>query len=249
MVWRVSINTFLPVFCDTLPRCLRSCPQREASGLTRGLCLFYFEKSGRSDIITDVMIREIKLHGTANERIDYFVTITGADLSSRYCYESLPDGDRFFSGGNEFIISPDGVSYLGSGGSLCEYMFGVDLPLKDLLRKDVSNRLVMYGAYYDTADNITFTNNTANRESFDEVFLTGNAVSNYYFFAHTSQKTEIRDVQRDLLRNIGKQLKRSMTVGAADDTMLCREIFDALGDPRALVFLFRLLNRHNEEYI
>ena len=195
------------------------------------------------------MIREIKLHGTANERIDYYVTITGADLSSRYCYESLPDGDRFFSGRNEFIISPDGISYMGSGGSLCEYMFGVDLPLKDLLRKDVSNRLVMYGAYYDKTDNITFTNNTASRDSFDQAFLTGNAVSNYYFFVHTSQKTEIKDIQRDLLRNIGKQLKRSMTVGAADDTRLCREIFDALEDPKALVFLFRLLNRHNEEYI
>ncbi len=194
------------------------------------------------------MISEIKLHGKANEKLDYFVTITGAELSSRYCYESLPEGDRFFSGRNEFIISPDGISYTGTGGSLCEYMFGVDLPLKDLLRKDVSNRLVMYGAFYDNTDNINFTNNTGGKESFDHVFLTGNAVSNYYFFLHASQKSEIKDIQRDILRNIGKQLKRSTTVGANDDTRLCREIFESLGDPRALVFLFRLLNRHNEEY-
>ena len=194
------------------------------------------------------MIREIKLHGKANETLDYFVTITGVDLSSRYCYESLPEGDRFFSGRNEFIISPTGISYTGTGGSLCEYMFGVDLPLKDLLRKDVSNRLVMYGAFYDKTDNITFTNNTIGRESFDQVFLSGNAVSNYSFFVHTSHKNDIKDVQRDLLRNIGKQLKRSETVGAANDTMLCSEIFDTLDDPRALVFLFRLVNRHNEEY-
>ena len=194
------------------------------------------------------MISEIKLHGKANEKLDYFVTITGAELSSRYCYESLPEGDRFFSGRNEFIISPDGISYTGTGGSLCEYMFGVDLPLKDLLRKDVSNRLVMYGAFYDNTDNITFTNNTAGKESFDHVFLTGNAVSNYYFFLHASQKSEIKDIQRDILKNIGKQLKRSTTVGANDDTRLCREIFESLDDPRALVFLFRLLNRHNEEY-
>ncbi len=194
------------------------------------------------------MISEIKLHGKANEKLDYFVTITGAELSSRYCYESLPEGDRFFSGRNEFIISPDGISYTGTGGSLCEYMFGVDLPLKDLLRKDVSNRLVMYGAFYDNADNINFTNNTGGKESFDHVFLTGNAVSNYYFFLHASQKSEIKDIQRDILKNIGKQLKRSTTVGANDDTRLCREIFESLGDPRALVFLFRLLNRHNEEY-
>ncbi len=194
------------------------------------------------------MISEIKLHGKANEQLDYFVTITGKDLSSRYCYESLPEGDRFFSGRNELVISPAGISYTGSGGSLCEYMFGVDLPLKDLLRKDVSNRLVMYGAFYDKAGDITFTGKTAGKESFAQVFLTGNAVTNYYFFVHTSHKTKIKDVQRDLLRNIGKQLKRSTTVGAADDTMLCREIFETLDNPKALVFLFRLVNRHNEEY-
>ncbi len=194
------------------------------------------------------MIKEIKLHGQANEKLDYFATIAGSELSSRYYYESLPEGDRFFSGGNEFVISPDGLHYTGTGGSLCEYMFGVDLPLKDLLRKDVFNRLVMYGAFYDKADNITFTNDTAGKESYDHVFLTGNAVSNYYFFVHTAQKADIKDTQRDILKNIGKQLKRSTTAGAADDSRLCREIFDALGEPKALVFLFRLLNRHNEEY-
>jgi hypothetical protein len=194
------------------------------------------------------MIQEIKLHGKANDKMDYFVTITGADLSSRYCYESLPEGDRFFSGRNEFIISPDGISYTGTGGSLCEYMFGVDLPLKDLLRKDVSNRLVMYGAFYDNTDNITFTNTTSGKESFDHVFLTGNAVSNYFFFVHSSFQKENRDIQRDILKYIGKQLKRSTTVGATDDTRLCREIFDAFGDAKSLVFLFRLHNRHNGEY-
>ncbi len=127
-------------------------------------------------------------------------------------------------------------------------MFGVDLPLKDLLRKDVSNRLVMYGAFYDNDENITFTNTTAGNESFDHVFLTGNAVSNYFFFVHSSFKKEIKDIQRDILKHIGKQLKRSTTIGVSDDTRLCREIFDAFGDAKGLVFLFRLRNRHNEEY-
>jgi uncharacterized protein (TIGR04442 family) len=194
------------------------------------------------------MIREIKLHGKANEKLGYFVTIMGADLSSRYCYESLPDGDRFFSGNNEFIISQDGISYTGTGGSLCEYMFGVDLPLKDLLRKDVSNRLVMYGAFYDKTDNITFTNTTTSKESFDHVFLIGNAVSNYFFFIHTPFQKENKDIQRDILKHIGKQLKRSTTVGTSNDSRLCREIYDTFGDTKSLVFLFRLKNRHNEEY-
>jgi uncharacterized protein (TIGR04442 family) len=167
------------------------------------------------------MIHEIKLHGKADENIEYFVTITGTDLSSRYCYECLQDGDRFFSGGNEFVISNGGVRYMGTGGSLCEYMFGVDLPLKDLLRKDVSNRLVMYGAFYDNTENITFTNTTSGKDSFDHVFLSGNAVSNFFFFIHPSQqKTEIKDLQRDILKNIGKQIKRSSTVGANDDSRL-----------------------------
>jgi len=194
------------------------------------------------------MIHEIKLHGKANEKIDYFVTIMGSDLSSRYCYESLAEGDRFFSGQNEFIITQTGISYTGTGGSLCEYMFGVDLPLKDLLRKDVSNRLVMYGAFYDKTDKITFTNKTGGKESFDHLFLTGNAVSNYYFFVHTSRKSEIRSIQRDILKNIGKNLKRNPTVGAADDTQLCKELLETLDDSKALVFLFRLLNLHNQEY-
>jgi uncharacterized protein (TIGR04442 family) len=194
------------------------------------------------------MIHEIKLHGKANDKIDYFVTIMGSDLSSRYYYESLAEGDRFFSGRNEFIITPTGISYTGTGGSLCEYMFGVDLPLKDILRKDVSNRLVMFGAFYDKTGNITFTNKTAGKESFDHVFLTGNAVSNYFFFVHTSRKSEIRNIQHDILKNIGKQFKRSPTVCATDESQLCMEIFKILDDSKALVFLFRLLNRHNQEY-
>lgn len=201
-----------------------------------------------SDIIAFVMIREIRLQGKANDSLDYCVTVTGADLSNRYFYESLPDGDRFFSGGNEFVITQSGVRFMGTGGSLCEYMFGVDLPLKDLLRKDVANRLVMFGAFYDNSDNITFTNNTAGEESFDRIFLTGNAVMNYYFFVHLQQKGEAKDLQREMLRLVGKQLKRSDFVGSTEDGRLCREIFDCISDPKALVFLFRLINRHTEEY-
>ncbi|MFA5074204.1 MAG: TIGR04442 family protein [Nitrospirota bacterium] len=209
---------------------------------------FFFEKQGQSVIIPAVMIHEIKLHGNISDTLEYFVTITGADLNGRYYSESLPEVDRFFSGCNEFRITPSGISYRGTGGSLCEYMFGVDLPLKDLVRTDVSNRLVMYGAFYDTADTITFSNDTAGRESFDQVFLNGHAVSNYYFFVHSAQQPELKEVQRDLLKKIGKQLKRSPTVGQINDAKLCREIFDALDDPSALVFLFRLLNKRNEEY-
>src|SRR5512142_2600088 len=166
------------------------------------------------------MIREIHLQGMANEKVEYYATITGADLSNRYYYESNPDGDRFFAGGSEFVITKTGVRYRGTGGHVCQYMFGVDLPLKDLLRKDVSNRLVMFGAYDSKDGNITFTNTTGGEETFDRIFLTGNAVSNYFFFVDTFQKVEIREVQREILRKLGKQVKRSEAVGSADDSRL-----------------------------
>ncbi len=194
------------------------------------------------------MIREIKLLGKANDKVDYTVTIMGADLSNRYYYESIPEGDRFFSGGSEFIITRSGVRYMGTGGQVCQYMFGVDLPLKDLLRKDVSNRLVMFGAYYDKEDSISFTNTTEGEESFDRIFLTGNAVSNYFFFTDMTRKNEVRETQREILRKLGKQVKRSQAVGARDDSRFCSELYDALEDPKAFVFLFRFVNLHNEEY-
>ena len=194
------------------------------------------------------MIREIKLLGKANDKVDYTVTIMGADLSNRYYYESVPEGDRFFSGGNEFIITRSGVRFMGTGGQVCQYMFGVDLPLKDLLRKDVSNRLVLFGAYYDKDDSISFTNTTGGEESFDRIFLTGNAVSNFFFFVDLTQKNEVREIQREVLRKLGKQVKRSQAVGARDDSRFCSEIYDALEDPKAFVFLFRFVNLHNEEY-
>ncbi len=194
------------------------------------------------------MIREIHLQGMANEKVEYYATITGADLSNRYYYESIPDGDRFFAGGSEFVITKTGVRYRGTGGHVCQYMFGVDLPLKDLLRKDVSNRLVMFGAYDSKNGNLTFTNTTGGEETFDRIFLTGNAVSNYFFFVDTFQKVEIRDVQREILRKIGKQVKRSEAVGVTDDSRLCREIYESLDTPKALIFLFRLVNTHTQEY-
>jgi uncharacterized protein (TIGR04442 family) len=51
-----------------------------------------------------------------------------------------------------------------------------------------------------------------------------------------------------VLRKIGKQVKRSDFVGIADDSRLCREISDALEDPKAFVFLFRFVNLHTAEY-
>jgi len=199
------------------------------------------------------MIQDIRFHGLINEKVEYFATVAGMDISSRYFHEmATRDGRpqvRFFSSGNEFTISPDGIDYNATGGSFCEYMFGIDLPIKDLIKKDVLNRLVMYGAIYSPQDDrITFTSNLSGREDFDRVFFSGHAVNNYFFFIHSDRRTDPVMRQQEVLRLIGKYLKHTEKVGMADDAGLVRDIFRVLNEPRSIIFLFRLVNRHHEEY-
>jgi len=199
------------------------------------------------------MIQDIRFHGQVNPKVEYYAIVAGVDITKRYFHDinSTGSGDivRFFSGVNEFIINGGGISYKGTGGSFCQYMFGVDQPIKDLVKTDVLNRLVMYGAIYsDLDDRIIFTNNTEGRESFDKVFLSGHAVMNYYFFIHSDFKGEIRKRQEEILRLLGKYLKRSEWVGLGDDSAIIRGIHRELREPKSLLFLFKLLNKHNEEY-
>ena len=98
------------------------------------------------------MIQDIRLHGQVTQSIEFFATVAGHNLSHRFFYEidSSHEGTliRFFSLGNEFIIGQEAISYTGNGGSFCEYMFGINQPIKDMIKKEVVNRLVMYGALY-----------------------------------------------------------------------------------------------------
>lgn len=199
------------------------------------------------------MIQDIRFHGQINPKVEYYAIVSGSDITKRYFQEinSTPSGDivRFFSGTNEFIIDSGGISYKGTGGSFCQYMFGVDQPIKDLVKADVLNRLVMYGAIYsDIDERIIFTNNTEGRDSFDKVFLSGNAVINYYFFIHSNLKGELRRRQEEILRVLGKYLKRSEWVGIGDDSRIIRGIHKELRESKSILFLFKLLNKHNEEY-
>lgn len=199
------------------------------------------------------MIQDIRLHGQINDKVEYFVTVAGRDISNRYFHEmGEADGKTFirlFSSGNEFRITPDGVSYHASGGSFCEYMFGIDLPKKDLVKKDVLNRLVMYGAIYSPeADRITFTGNLQGEEDFDKVFFDGNAVSNYHFFVHSDTSMGPASRQERILRLTGKYLKHTPKVGRSDDASLVRDIFMELRERGCILFLIRLMHRYHDEY-
>lgn len=196
------------------------------------------------------MIQEITLHGRVEDSIEYFATIAGRGLVHRYFYEPS-DGsqDRFFYGGKEFIIEKEGIRHKGNGGSFCEYMFGVEQPVKDLVRKDVINRLAMYGALFDNeSGKLTFTGNTDGYQSYDRVFLDGNAVSNYYLFLDIDLPGDTGSQQEQILKLIGKTLKYSPSVGRGDDSSLMSELTADLDGYNPVIFLFRLVNRYHSRY-
>src|SRR5512133_268595 len=167
------------------------------------------------------MFQEIRLHGHINDTIEYFATGAARDVYRCYFYEvSDAGGLRFFSPGNEFLIEPDGIRHRGNGGTFCEYMFGVDMPLADLAKEEVRNRLVLYGATYEQGGALRFTAQTEGRMTYDRIFFDGNAVSNYFLFITGSFSGPLQEQQEEILRLFGKLLKRSEYVGDIDDSAL-----------------------------
>ncbi|MDX1763604.1 MAG: TIGR04442 family protein, partial [bacterium] len=195
------------------------------------------------------MIEDIRLHGTLSEQIEYFATIAGHDLSHRYFFEEEkgPHGDpfiRLFSQGNELVLTQQGVHHRGNGGLFCEYMFGGDQPLEDLTRKEVVNRLIMYGAVTSGEDDrIEFIPNVQGFLEYGKVFFEGNAVTNHLFFINFDEINDIQGQQETILRRIGKRLKRSPFVGRGDDLRLVHELLTEIGGPRAMFFLIRIVNK------
>jgi hypothetical protein len=133
------------------------------------------------------MIRAIVHQGFINATLEYFAAIAGPEVDRRFYYEHLNTGRgdvvRYFGGGSEIVLNPEGVRFRGNGGIFGEYMFGGHLPVGDLLNEEVTNRLVLLGATTDpTSRELRFTTNTEGFETYDNLFLQGNAVANYFFF-------------------------------------------------------------------
>lgn len=187
------------------------------------------------------------LHGSIGP-FEYFVFVAGANVSNTYFYEEAGPNIRFFSRGNEITLSPEGVHYKGTGGSFCEYMFGVEKPFKDLIKKEVLNRLVMFGAFLDETERLIFTNDTGGSEAFHRLFLLGHAVKNYYFFVSSDDKSEPRKRQRQILRSAGKFLKRTDLIAEDKEAELVNGLVKELNEPRSTVFAFKLVHSENLEY-
>ncbi|HKI52039.1 MAG TPA: TIGR04442 family protein [Geothermobacteraceae bacterium] len=193
------------------------------------------------------MHQEIRLHGHINETIEYFATVAARDAYRCYFYEADDQELRFFSPGNEFILQADGVRHRGNGGSFCDYMFGVDQPLADLAKGDVRNRLVLYGASYQSNGELSFSEKTDGNLRYDKIFFDGNAVCNYFFFITGSVSGSRNAQQEEILRLLGKTFKRTELVGSADDSELTDEMFSLLGH-RSALYLIKLVHKKHKQY-
>ena len=199
------------------------------------------------------MFRDIRLHGYANEQIEFYAITAGTEAYNRYFFNTDPTDPgeiRFFSPGNEFIIGKNGISHRGNGGSFCEYMFGVDQPIADLAKEDVSNRLIIYGTHYDSrAGMLRFSERTEGYHSYDKIFFDGNAIFNY-FFALTGADFSgaMHEQQERIVKILGKALKRSSAVGEEQDNLIIEEILNIIDEPSAHLFLFKLINVRHREY-
>jgi uncharacterized protein (TIGR04442 family) len=200
------------------------------------------------------MIRDVLISGGLSDRYEYFTTVVGRRLNLRLLYDAKTEPgdvyDRFYSGGSELRIAEDGISFSGNGGSFCSYMFGVDIPEKDLLRRDVRNRLVMHGARYDEAEErLSFSVDTGGFESWSRIYYQGHAFANYFFFVDADVGRSVSAQQEALLRVAGKFLKRAdLVAGDRSGHSLALSLHEAMGEANWTLFVTKVIDVHAEDY-
>lgn len=200
------------------------------------------------------MIRAIVHQGSVGQTIEYFAAVAGPDVDRRFFFEQIvaPRGNviRYFGGGNEIVLNPEGIRFHGNGGIFGEYMFGGHLPVGDLLNDEVVNRLVLYGATVNAkTHDLRFTYNTEGFETYDNLFLQGNAVANYFFFIDDRRRfPDMTDRQAETLRKAGKLLKRSRKVGNGNFIALAHEVLEGLNEEGSTLVLLRVINRATQRF-
>lgn len=198
------------------------------------------------------MQKDIRLHGQLDNGIEYFVLVVGTDAYQRYFFNIVQEADelRIFSPGNELVLGQQGISFEGNGGHFCEYMFGVDQPASDLTKPDIINRLVMNGACFEEeAGTLHFSEQTHGFESYETIFFDGNAVCNYFFSVHSPLLSrKLNEQQQELVRLLGKTIKRSQVIGDERDDLLVDELYPLLQDPAAQLFIIKLINTSHKAY-
>jgi uncharacterized protein (TIGR04442 family) len=200
------------------------------------------------------VIRAIVHQGFIGESIEYFAVVTGPDVDRRFFFEQIATGRgdvvRYFGGSSEIALNPEGVRFRGNGGIFGEYMFGGHFPVGDLLNDEVVNRLVLFGATADPQTHeLKFTLHTEGFETYDNLFLQGNATANYFFFVDDRKRSgDVTERQAETLRKAGKLLKRSRKVGDGKFIALAHEVLEALGEPQTTIVMLRIVHRPNQRF-
>lgn len=198
------------------------------------------------------MIKDLRIHGGIGDDKEFFATLCGEGLDGRNFHETIEkDGQmvhRFFVGGSEFLLGPSTLSHTGNGGTFCPYMFGVDEPIEDLVKPDVINRLVVFGARHEQGLRINFSDATGADEEYQEIFLKGHAVFNYYFFVQYKGNFVLKDQQEQILRSLGKSLKRFPLNLDEEDSRIIEELKSRWSDLASVFFLLKVVNRSHLKF-
>lgn len=193
------------------------------------------------------MNTELRLHGQINDKIEYFATAAGCRTAHHHFFQVADQKLRFFAPGSELTLSSTGLRQTGTGGTFCEYMFGVDQPVSDLSKKGIFNRLMLLGARYNQAGQLEISEQNYTEQSYEEIFLKGHAVDNYFFFVNGLKETSHRLRQEQILRSLGKALKRIAHLNRQDDSLLARSLLAQLPE-QCTVYLIRLADKNHRHF-
>jgi len=190
---------------------------------------------------------ELRLHGQIDDSIEYFATAAGGQTLRAQFYQQNGETLRFFAPGNEFTLTDEGITHSGNGGSFCAYMFGVEQPLADLAKQEIHNRLILYGTSYNDENQLTFSDKTEGRQTYERIFLEGHAVYNTFFFLQGINTHELKEQQRIILQILGKGIKRVQHLNAMDDAQMATELLHNCPANTSL-YLIRLIHKKHRVY-
>jgi uncharacterized protein (TIGR04442 family) len=203
------------------------------------------------------MINKFIITGSIRDKFDYTAIYCGNDLSRQtYFYDQNCKDEtsiiRFFSKGNEITLKSEGLYHSGSGGTFCEYMFGMNIPFADFIRPSILNRLILWGAYYNDSKNaLSFSSTTDGYISYDEIFNAGNSVANWFFFVVLKNELEMPLKQRWILKNLGKHIKTSRNVGFRNENspyLLADSLIKNFSERDIELFVICLSDRNSRHY-
>lgn len=187
------------------------------------------------------MSPELRLHGKINDSVEYFATAAGCNAAHQHFFELSENSLRLFAPGSELSLTSSGLTQTGTGGSFCEYMFGIDLPVADLARNDVHNRLTLLEAGNNSERHREIKDRANLVQGYEDIFRQGHAVDNFFFFIDGLQRKSDLEHQQQVIRDLGKTLKHLHELNQKEDFQLAETLRSTLPGHCA-VFLIRLSN-------